>query len=134
MEPGDWYGRIGGRRIVDPKGIGTLQEDQQSQLTWTLGALRDGTTNKEHTQARARPSGSYVADVQLGFHVGPEQLEWGLAQKLFPVGYVLLAMPCLAPVGEKRLASHRLEVPGEGISGRGGQLKGEGEGEKDWGR
>ena len=39
------YGRIGGR-IVAPKEIGTLQEDQWSQLTWTLRALRDLTTNQ----------------------------------------------------------------------------------------
>jgi hypothetical protein len=39
MELGDCYGRIGGR-IVAPKGIGTPQEDQQNQITWTLGALR----------------------------------------------------------------------------------------------
>ena len=29
--------------------------------------------------------GTYVANVQLGFHVGPEQLEQGLSQKLLPV-------------------------------------------------
>jgi hypothetical protein len=28
-------------RITVPKGIETIQEKQQSQLTWTLGALRD---------------------------------------------------------------------------------------------
>ena len=35
--------------------------------------------------------------------VDPEQLEWGLSQKLLPVhGYVLLAgLPCLASVGEE---------------------------------
>jgi hypothetical protein len=40
MELEDSYGRIGGR-IATPKGIGTPQEDQQNQLTWTLGAFRD---------------------------------------------------------------------------------------------
>jgi hypothetical protein len=30
-----------GVRIVASNGIGTLQEDQQSQLTWTLGTLTD---------------------------------------------------------------------------------------------
>jgi hypothetical protein len=39
-ELGDFYGRIG-LRIAAPTGIETPQEDQQSQLTWTLGALRD---------------------------------------------------------------------------------------------
>lgn len=28
---------------------------------------------------------AYTADVQLDFHVGPEQLELGLFQKMFPV-------------------------------------------------
>ena len=36
MGLGDSYRRIGGR-IATSKGIGTLQEDQQSQLAWTLG-------------------------------------------------------------------------------------------------
>jgi hypothetical protein len=40
MDLGDSYGRIGGR-IAAPKGIGTLQEEQQNLLTWTLRVLRD---------------------------------------------------------------------------------------------
>ena len=40
MELGDTYGKTEGK-IAGPKGIGTPQEDQQSQLTWTSGALRD---------------------------------------------------------------------------------------------
>ena len=39
MELGNSYGRIGGR-IEALKGIGIPQEDQQGQLTWTLGVLR----------------------------------------------------------------------------------------------
>jgi hypothetical protein len=38
-------GRIG-RRIGGQKEIGTLQEDQENQLTWILWALRDKITNK----------------------------------------------------------------------------------------
>jgi hypothetical protein len=38
MELEDWYRRIGGR-IAAPKQIRTPQEDQQIQLTRTLGAL-----------------------------------------------------------------------------------------------
>ena len=46
------------------KGIGAPQEDQQSQLTWTL------TAPKEHTRAGLRPLPcAYIADVQL--HEGP---------------------------------------------------------------
>jgi hypothetical protein len=40
MELGDSYGRIGGR-IAGPKEIGILQKDQQNQIRWTFGALRD---------------------------------------------------------------------------------------------
>ena len=40
MEIVDSYGRIG-RRIEAQKGIETPQEDQQCQLTWTIGALRE---------------------------------------------------------------------------------------------
>jgi hypothetical protein len=48
------------------------------------------------------PSGPYVADMQLGFHVVLKQLEWGISENPLPiyVGYVLLAwLPCLASVG-----------------------------------
>jgi len=45
MEFGNSYGRIGGR-IGIAKGIGTPQEDQEYQLTWMLGALRERITNQ----------------------------------------------------------------------------------------
>ena len=35
--------------------------------------------------AGPRPSQTYEADVQLGLHVGPKQLERGLPPKLLPV-------------------------------------------------
>jgi hypothetical protein len=38
MEIGDSYERIGGM-MAAPEEIVNLQEDQQSQLTWTLGML-----------------------------------------------------------------------------------------------
>jgi hypothetical protein len=34
---------------------------------------------KEHTWAGPRPPHTYIADVQLGLHVGPEQLEQGIS-------------------------------------------------------
>ena len=40
MELGNSYGRIEGR-IAGPEEVGTLKEGKQSQLNWTLGALRD---------------------------------------------------------------------------------------------
>ena len=41
--------------------------------------------NKKHTWAGPRPPLMYLVDVQLGLHVGPEQLEQGISQKLLPV-------------------------------------------------
>jgi hypothetical protein len=67
---------------VDPKGIGTPQKGQQSQLTWTLWAVRE---LKEHTLAGPRPHGTYIINVQFGLYMGPKQLEQGLSQKLLPV-------------------------------------------------
>lgn len=53
--------------------------------------------------------------MQLGLHMGPEQLErggGGVSQKL---GCVVLArLPCLAQRERIYLASQRLEVPGYG--------------------
>jgi hypothetical protein len=78
MELGESYGRIG-ESISGPKWIGTPQEDQQSQLTWSLWALRAWTTNQRNTWAGPMPLFSYVKDVQLGFHVVFEKLEWELS-------------------------------------------------------
>jgi hypothetical protein len=64
-----------GERLRAPKGIGISQEDQQTQLTWTLGLSEIKPPTKEHTQAGPRPHCSHVADVQLSLHVGLEQLE-----------------------------------------------------------
>jgi hypothetical protein len=60
-------------------------KDQQTQLTWTLGTLRVRTTNQRTYRAGPRPPHTYVADVQLGLHMDPEQLEQGLSLKLLPV-------------------------------------------------
>jgi hypothetical protein len=46
---------------------------------------------------------SYIAEVQIGPHFGPEQLEQGPFHKLLSqsVRYVLLAgLPCMASVGD----------------------------------
>jgi len=40
------------------------------------------------TQARPRPLYTYVADMQLGFHVGPKQLEQVLSQKLLVICWI----------------------------------------------
>jgi hypothetical protein len=75
-----------GERLQAPKGVGTPQEDQQSQLTWILGnSQRLNTPTREHTQAGPRSPHTYVTDVQPGLYVGPEQLELELSQTLLPV-------------------------------------------------
>ena len=85
MELRDSYGRIGGR-IAGPKedrhstGRPTESTDLDS---WSLQESEQPT--KQHTWAGSRPLCTYVADVQLGLYVGPEQLEWGLSEKLLPV-------------------------------------------------
>ena len=61
------------------KGIGTPQEDQQSQLTWTLEAPRIWIT-KQRTNCWAQTSPFTCSRVQHGLHVGPEQLERGYPQ------------------------------------------------------
>jgi hypothetical protein len=48
MELGDAYGRTR-EGIVTSKGIGTPQEDQQSQVTWPLGVLETDPPTKQRT-------------------------------------------------------------------------------------
>jgi hypothetical protein len=50
-----------------------------------LGLSETAPLTGEHTWAGPRSLRTYVAGIQLGLHVGPEQLEWGLPQKLLPV-------------------------------------------------
>ena len=50
------------------------------------------------------PAHIYVADVQLELHVGPEQLEWGLSQKLLPVcGICSSSWTALSGLSERRI-------------------------------
>ena len=55
-------------------------------LTGPLGLSKAEPPTEEYTWSGPRPLlCTYVADVQPGLHVDPEQLEWGLFQKLFSV-------------------------------------------------
>jgi hypothetical protein len=47
-------------RFAVPMGIGTPQEDQQNQLTWTLVALRDEPPTEKHTVVGPRPPHTYI--------------------------------------------------------------------------
>jgi hypothetical protein len=50
-----------------------------------LGVSESEPQTKEHIWAGPRSPCTYVADVKLGLHVGPKQLEQGLSQKLLSV-------------------------------------------------
>ena len=93
-----------------PKGKGTLQEDQESTNLHPWGLSESQPPTKDHAQAGPRPPHTYVADVQLGLHVGPEQLELGLSQKLLPVHRICLLAGL--PLGEDVPNLAELEVPG----------------------
>jgi hypothetical protein len=137
MELRDTKRRTRGR-IADPKGIGTPQEDQQNQLTWTPGTLRDWTANQ-----RAYTGWTYLglpAHIQQVFHL---VFMWVLnnwnrgcpKSYCLYVRYVLLlaVLPCLALVwedmrnptdnipewgGDTQEGSHLLRGEGEGEEGR----------------
>ena len=74
-----------GESLRGLKRTGTPQEEQQSQLTWTLGgSQRLNHQPKSIQEWTALQPDTYVADVQLGLHLSPK-LEQGLSQKLLPV-------------------------------------------------
>jgi hypothetical protein len=50
---------------------------------------------KEHAQAGPRPLHTYVADVQLGLHVGPEQLEQGYSKAVACLWDMFFQLGCL---------------------------------------
>lgn len=50
--------------LRDPERTGTPQEDQ---LTWSPG----GSQRQKHKNIHGLDLGTYIADVQLGIHVGP---------------------------------------------------------------
>jgi hypothetical protein len=60
------------------KGIGIPQENQQPG---PLELSESEPPTKEHIQAEPQSPHIYVSYVQLGFHMGPEQLEEGLSQR-----------------------------------------------------
>ena len=67
---GDW-GLLwkNGERKWGLEQIGTLQQDQQSQLTSPVRLLETEPPTKEYTRAGLKSSCINVADVQLGLHV-----------------------------------------------------------------
>lgn len=66
------------RKVLSTQnGIAIPQENQQSKLTETLEALRLGTNNQSTYMSWAQASPTYIADMQLGHHVGPKDWSEG---------------------------------------------------------
>jgi hypothetical protein len=60
-----------GEGLRDPKRTGTLQEDQQCQLTWTIGGSQSLNHQPKYEHGLdLSPQTLYMTDVQLGHHVG----------------------------------------------------------------
>ena len=58
-----------------------------------------------------RPPFTYVADVQLGLHVGPEQLEQGYPKSgCMYMEYIVAGLPCLASVGKEAPRLAKIET------------------------
>ena len=75
--------------------------------------------NKEQTWVGRISPSTYVAEGQLGLHMGPNQLEWGYQKKLF-------ILPGIYPFSWATfLSSERDEVPGFGHTGSPKLLRGE---------
>jgi hypothetical protein len=99
MELGNSYGRTGGK-------IAGLEGDSYSTGRLTESTNLDSwdsqtePATKEHTLAGPRPSPTYIADMQLGLHVGYKQLERGYPKSccLPEICFFLVGLPCLATV------------------------------------
>ena len=52
---------------------GTLQKDQQSQLSWTTGSFKrlSHQPNSIHEEDQVPPTPTYIADLQLSLYVCP---------------------------------------------------------------
>jgi hypothetical protein len=79
VELGDSYVKTGGR-IAGPKGIGIPQEEQESTNLDPCGPQRLNHQPKNiHGLDLGHP---HICRRYAGLHVGPEQLEQGLFQKV----------------------------------------------------
>jgi hypothetical protein len=131
------------RRKPPHKGIGTPQKKQQSQLTWTLRALRDWTINQwaytgwagtnTHPRPRQHICSRYAAWSSSGFWTtgagtipkavaccGMHSFSWAALSGLSGRGSPILPETCSArvggyPRGPKPLRGKWEEVWGEGL-------------------
>lgn len=65
--------------------LGTRQEDQQDQPVFSELSEAEPPSKE---LAEPRSPCTYVADVQLDVHVGPEQMDLGISQKLVAVPWI----------------------------------------------
>ena len=89
---------------------GTPQEDQQTQLPWTIESCQEVNTNQKAYRSCAVTYGIYVANVQLGHHVGPPTFGTGSIPKA--VDCVWKPLTQLASVGEVVLTLKRIDLSG----------------------
>ena len=59
------------------KGIGTPQEDQQNQLSWTLGCFQRLSHQPRTKLVWTEDPSTYIEESQLSLHMDPQPLEQG---------------------------------------------------------
>jgi hypothetical protein len=92
-----------------PNGIGTLWGDQQSLLTWTLGALRVRTTNQNNIHG-SRPSSPFCRRCAAWPSCGVRAITKAVVCT-WDIIYYLGCLVC-SQWERKHLAWQRLTVPG----------------------
>jgi hypothetical protein len=102
-----------GERTSDPKGDrNSIGRPTESTNLDPWRSQRLSHQPKEHTWAGPRPP---CSDVQLGLHVGPEQLEWELSEKLLPVhGICSTRWAALSGLSGRRSAYSRSDLKCQG--------------------
>ena len=78
MELGDAYGRTGGRIVGPKKDRNATGRPIESTILYPWGSQ---IPNHQPKNKHPRLACTHVADVQVGLHVGPKQLEWGTIPK-----------------------------------------------------
>ena len=82
-----------GEELSNLEGSRAPQEHLQSQLTWAHGAHRDQMPTTERVWTRARLPYTYVACMDLSFHVGPITIGTGEVSDLGSLATVWIPFP-----------------------------------------
>jgi hypothetical protein len=106
-----------GKVLKALKGMGTPQEDQQSQLTWSSGSSQSLSHQTKNIYELEQAPGTYVEDVQLSLHVDPSTT-WteGLPKAISWLWYSSPNRAALSGLDEIGCALpwQRLDMPGYG--------------------